>query len=308
MDNIKLRAPATVANLSCGFDILGLCLKTPYDEIEINKISSKKIIINSEKSEFSNIPTNPNENTGGVPAQLIQSDLSLDFGFEINIKKGIPLCGGLGSSAATAAGVVFGINKILNDKLNLNEMIRYALEGEKISSESPHADNIGPCLMGGLIIIRNMESLDLIKIPTSNFYCSVIHPDVKIDTKTARKILPKQIDLSTAINQWGNISALTYGFASMDIDLIKRSMDDYIIEPVRSKLIPCYSAIKKAALSKGAIGCSISGSGPSIFALCSDELTSKIVVKSMEEELKKEEIYYHSYISEINNQGITVLD
>ena len=268
MDSIKLRAPATVANLSCGFDVLGLCLKAPYDEIEINKIASKKIIINSLDSEFSNIPTNPNQNTGGIPALLIQTDLSLDFGFEINIKKGIPLCGGLGSSAATAAGVVFGINQILNRKLSLNEMIRYALEGEKLSSESPHADNIGPCLLGGLVLIRDTQTFDLINIPTGELFVSIIHPDVKIDTKTARKILPEKINLNLAIKQWGNIAALTHGFSVGDINLIKRSMKDYIIEPVRSKLIPSYSNIKEAALSEGAIGCSISGSGPSIFALC----------------------------------------
>ena len=307
MNNIKLRAPATVANLSCGFDVLGLCLNDPYDEIEINKISSKKIIINSIDSEFSNIPTNPKQNTGGIPAILIQADLFLDFGFEINIKKGIPLCGGLGSSAATAAGVVFGINQILNRKLSLNEMIRYALEGEKLSSESPHADNIGPCLLGGLVLIRDTQTFDLINIPTGELFISIIHPDIKIDTKTARKILPEKINLNSAIKQWGNIAALTHGFSVGDINLIKRSMKDYIIEPVRSKLIPSYSNIKEAALSAGAIGCSISGSGPSIFALCETENIAKKVNIKMESVLGEKTIKYHSYISSINNQGIEVL-
>ena len=235
MKSISLRAPATVANLSCGFDILGVCINKPYDEITIKNISDKKVVINVLDSPFSNIPSRPEENTGGIPAQLIMNDYNLNHGFEINIKKGIPLCGGLGSSAATAAGVVFGINELLNKKMSLNTMIQYALEGEKISSETPHADNIGPCLMGGLVIIRDTNTSDLIKVPTNDFVFAIIHPDVKVDTKTSRKILPKNIELQQAVKQWGNIASLTYGFSSNNIDLIKRSMEDFVIEPVRSK-------------------------------------------------------------------------
>ena len=307
MNSITLRAPATVANLSCGFDILGACVQEPFDEISITKNSKKNVEIEIIDSPFSNVPSNPKENTGGIPAQLIIDHFNLEFGFNITIKKGIPLCGGLGSSAATAAGVVYGINKLLNDKMTLNDMIKFALEGEKISSESPHADNIGPCLMGGLVLIRDTHSYDLLNIPTDNYFFSIIHPDVKIDTKTARKILPKKINLTSAIKQWGNIAGLTYGFANKDILLIKRSMQDYIIEPVRSQLIPEYTSIKEAALSAGAIGCSISGSGPSIFALCETRDVADDVNIKMKTILKEKSINYHSYISPINKQGIEVL-
>ena len=307
MNNVLLKAPATVANLSCGFDVLGVCIKEPFDEISITKIDEKKVVINIEESPFSNIPSNPSENTGGVPAQLIIDDFNLDFGFKINIKKGIPLCGGLGSSAATAAGVVYGINCLLNNKMSLNEMIKYALEGEKLSSESPHADNIGPCLMGGLVLIRDTHTLDLINIPSSELFFAIIHPDVKIDTKTARKILPEKIDLHRAIKQWGNIAGLTYGFSSNNTDLIKRSMTDYIVEPIRSKLIPGYFDIKDAAINAGALGCSISGSGPSVFALCEDKSIAKNVILKMEAILKNKSINFHSYVSSINNQGVEVL-
>ena len=307
MNSISLRAPATVANLSCGFDVLGVCIKKPYDEISIKKISDKKILINILDSPFSNIPSNPKENTGGIPAQLIMNDFNLNYGFELNIRKGIPLCGGLGSSAATAAGVVFGINELLDRKMSLNTMMKYALEGEKLSSETPHADNIGPCLIGGLVLIRDTNTSDLISLPTNDFVFAIIHPDVKVNTKTARQILPEKIELKKAVKQWGNIASLTYGFTSNNINLIKRSMEDFVIEPVRSKLIPEYDNIKKAALSSDAIGCSISGSGPSIFALCENESIAKKVISEMEAVLNNKSINYHSYISSINTQGIEIL-
>ena len=307
MDSITLRAPATIANLSCGFDVLGLCIKNPFDEIKITKNNDCNVVINIQDSPFSDIPDNPNQNTGGIPAQLIINHFNLDFGFNIDIKKGIPLCGGLGSSAATAAGVVYGINEILDKKLSFSDMIKYALEGEKLSSDSPHADNIGPCIAGGLVLIRGTKSLDLINIPIDNYYFAIIHPDILIDTKSARKILPKKIDLGSAIKQWGNVASLTYGFSSKNIDLIKKSMKDYIIEPIRSKLIPAYDDIKGKALDNGAIGCSISGSGPSIFALCEDRNKAENILVSMEKVLSDNSIKYHSYITSVNNQGIEIL-
>ena len=307
MDSITLRAPATIANLSCGFDVLGLCIKNPFDEIKITKNNDCNVVISIQDSPFSDIPDNPNQNTGGIPAQLIIDHYNLDFGFNIDIKKGIPLCGGLGSSAATAAGVVYGINEILDKKLSFSNMIKYALEGEKLSSDSPHADNIGPCIAGGLVLIRDTKSLDLINIPIDNYYFAIIHPDILIDTKSARKILPKKIDLDSAIKQWGNVASLTYGFSSKNIDLIKKSMKDYIIEPVRSKLIPDYDNIKNTALDNGAIGCSISGSGPSIFALCEDRNKAEKILISMEKVLLDNSIKYHSYVTSVNNQGIEIL-
>lgn len=307
MDSITLRAPATIANLSCGFDVLGLCIKNPFDEIKITKNNDCNVVINIQDSPFSDIPDNPNQNTGGIPAQLIIDHFNLDFGFNIDIKKGIPLCGGLGSSAATAAGVVYGINEILDKKLSFSNMIKYALEGEKLSSDSPHADNIGPCIAGGLVLIRDTKSLDLINIPIDNYCFAIIHPDILIDTKSARKILPKKIDLDSAIKQWGNVASLTYGFSSKNIDLIRKSMKDYIIEPVRSKLIPAYDSIKNIALDNGAIGCSISGSGPSVFALCEDRNKAEKILISMEKVLLDNSIKYHSYVTSVNNQGIEIL-
>jgi len=305
MNKVKIKSPATVANISCGYDILGLCLDGPFDEIEILKIKENKIIIESIKSDFSDIPTDPRKNTGGMPAISIHENLKLDYGFKIKIKKGIPLFGGLGSSAATAAGVVYGINKLLGNQFSNNEMIAYALEGEKISSKTPHADNIGPCLLGGLVLIKSMNPLDLINIPIGGLYITVIHPDIKISTKMAREILPTSIKMHDAVKQWSNIAGLTYGFTVNDYNIIKRSMEDVIVEPVRSKLIPGFDKIKNSAIKEGALGCSISGSGPSIFAISKNIKDAEKVLIAMEKEAGNFSYLFHSYISPINHSGVT---
>ena len=307
MDRIKIQSPATVANLSCGFDILGLCLDKPYDEIEVIKIDDKKVIIDIIDSKYSNIPSNPLENTGGVPALNIIKDLKLDFGFNIKINKGIPLCGGMGSSAATASGVVFAVNKVLNDKLTKKEMLQYALQGESVSVADAHADNIAPCLLGGLTLIRDTKSLDIINISISDFYIALIHPHFHINTQEARNILPKDIKLSSAITQWGNVGALIFGFTSKNNSIIKRSMNDIIVEPVRSKLIKGFNDIKKKSVELGAIGCSISGSGPTMFALCDDESVANNIIDFSNSFYNKINIGCDTYLSRVNNNGPSII-
>ncbi len=301
MNSVQLKIPATIANLSCGFDVLGLCVNSPFDRLEVKKIKEKivKIIIN--KNEFSEIPNDPKLNTGGLPALKIIEDLNLNFGFQITITKEIPLSGGLGSSAATAMGVVYAINLLLNNIFDEAQLINYALEGEKISSKTPHADNIAPCLKGGLVLVKGNK---INSLSISDFYIPIVHPKVKINTKYAREILPEKIKLSDAVKQWGNISGLTAGFINNDLSLIKDSMQDIIIEPYRSKLIPGYEKMKEAAMKNGSIGCSISGSGPSVFSICKDKDVAKKVLISMEKILNNLKIDFHSYLSTINHIGI----
>jgi len=303
MDRIKIKAPATVANLSCGFDVLGLCLDNPFDEIEVIKKTKKEVVIDIIDSSYSNIPSNPKENTGGVPALCIIDDLNLDFGFNIKIKKGIPLCGGLGSSASTASGVVFAINKLLNDKLSIKQMLKYSLKGESVSVVNPHADNIAPCLLGGLTLIRDTKSLDIVKVPISDYYISLIHPHLHISTQEARNMLPKNIKLSSAITQWGNIAGLVLGFTLNDNKLISRSMNDVIIEPVRSSLIEGFDHIKNNALALGALGCSISGSGPTIFALCENEDVAQNILDFSKSFYQSLDMGCDTFLSQVNNVG-----
>ena len=307
MNKIKIKSPATIANLSCGFDVLGLCLENPYDEIEIKKTSEKKITLNILDSPFSNIPSNPSKNTGGVPAELILKKMNLDFGFNIAIKKGIPLCGGLGSSAATASGVVYAINMLLNEPLSLKEMLSYALEGERVSVSKPHADNIAPCLLGGLCLVRDTNTLDIIDIPISQYTIALIHPDIKISTEDARNILPHNIKLTTAITQWGNLGGLIMGFSTNNTDLIKKSMHDAIIEPIRSKLIKGFKSIKDNALDFGAIGFGISGSGPTMFALCESPDIAKRICLFSNKFYNSLNIQCNTYISKINQNGPLII-
>ena len=307
MDSIKIQAPATVANLSCGFDVLGVCLNEPYDEIEIIKIDKPKVQIDILDSKFSNIPNIPSQNTGGVPAELLIEDLKLNFGFNIKIKKGIPLCGGLGSSAATSAGVVFAINKLLNSNLSDIDLLNYALEGEKVSVSNPHADNIAPGLFGGMIIIRDTNSLDISKVPINNFYFAIIHPDIKISTEVARNILPSSIKLDLAIQQWGNLGSLINAFHLQDLNLIKKSMQDVVIEPYRSSLIKFFDEIKKISINSGALGFGISGSGPSMFALCENENIAKEIVNNSKKVYLENNIDCDTYVSTVNNIGPKVI-
>ena len=307
MDRIKIKAPATVANLSCGFDVLGLCLDNPFDEIEVIKKPKKEVVIDIIDSSYSNIPSNPKENTGGVPALCIIDDLNLDFGFNIKIKKGIPLCGGLGSSASTASGVVFAINKLLNDKLSIKQMLKYSLKGESVSVVNPHADNIAPCLLGGLTLIRDTKSLDIVKVPISDYYISLIHPHLHISTQEARNMLPKNIKLSSAITQWGNIAGLVLGFTLNDNKLISRSMNDVIIEPVRSSLIEGFDHIKNNALALGALGCSISGSGPTIFALCENEDVAQNILDFSKSFYQSLDMGCDTFLSQVNNVGPIII-
>ena len=217
------------------------------------------------------------------------------------------MCGGLGSSAATSAGVVYAINQLLENQLEQNQMLKYALEGEKISSSNPHADNIAPCLLGGLTLIRDTESLDVLKIPISNYYIALIHPHIIIKTEDARNILPKNIELKSAITQWGNVGALIFGFISNNQELIKRSMQDVVVEPVRSNLIEGFNVIKDNALKLGAIGSGISGSGPTIFALCESKTIANNILEFSESYYKSLGMKCDIFLSEVNTQGPIVI-
>jgi len=259
------------------------------------------------ESPNNNIPDTPNYNPGGVPAQLILKDLDLDFGFAIKIKKGIPLCGGLGSSAATSSGVVYAINQLLENQLNQDQMLKYALEGEKISVSNPHADNIVPCLLGGLTLIRDTKSLDVLNIPISNYHVALIHPHITIKTEDARNVLPQNISLKSAVTQWGNLGALVLGFISDNKNLIKKSMQDVVVEPVRSTLIEGFDVIKSNALRLGAIGSGISGSGPTIFALCESAAIANSILQFSKSYYTSIDMECDVFLSKVNPEGPTII-
>jgi homoserine kinase len=306
MNEIKIFCPATIANLSCGFDVLGLCLETAGDEMIIRKSALKGIRIT--KIVGADLPLETEKNVAGVAALAMLEKVQTAFGFEIEIYKNIKAGSGIGSSAASSAGAVFGINELLGRPFTRKELVVFAMQGEKLASGNAHADNVAPALLGGFVLVRSSNPLDLIKIESPpELYATVVHPQIELKTSDARSILKQNVSLKNAIIQWGNLGGLIAGLFTKDYDLIGRSLHDEIIEPVRSVLIPGFDLIKQNALKNGALGSGISGSGPSIFALSKGKETAEKIGKVMSEVYDKINLPYEIHVSKVNNEGIKIL-
>jgi len=306
MDEIKLFCTATIANVSCGFDVLGMALDKVGDEMIIRKVAKKGVKIT--KIVGQDLPLETEKNVAGVAALALLSKTNTEFGFEIEIYKNIKPGSGIGSSAASSAGAVFGINELLGNPFSKHELIEFAMQGERLASGVAHADNVAPALLGGFTLVRSTDPLDVIKIHTpSELYATVIHPQIEVKTSDARQILKKSVPLKTAIKQWGNIGGLISGLYTEDYDLISRSLKDHIVEPIRSILIPAFDAVKKESVKAGALGAGISGSGPSIFALSKGLEIAKNVGDSMKSVYNKVGIEYEVHISKINTGGIQII-
>ena len=307
MNEIKLFSPATVANVSCGFDVLGFCLEAIGDEMVIRKTANKGVKIT--KIEGYDLPFEVKKNVAGVSALALYEAANPDFGFEIEIYKKIKPGSGVGSSSASAAGSVYGMNVLLGSPYTPLELTSFAIKGEALASKSEHADNIAPALYGGFTLVKSLEPLEILQIPTpDDLFAVVIHPQIEIKTADARKILPKEIPLKNAITQWSNVGSLIHGLHSNDYELISRSLEDVIVEPFRSQLIPGFGTIKKAALEHGALGTGISGSGPSVFSLCKSQTTAIKVEKAIRKAYSKYTIPFEIYVSKINMDGIKKLN
>ena len=301
MNEIKIFCPATIANISCGFDVLGLCLEAIGDEMIIRKSNIKGIRIT--KIIGADLPIEASKNVAGVAALALLEKIDCEFGFEIEIYKNIKAGSGIGSSAASAAGAVFGINELLGRPFTQKELVEFAMKGEAIASGSEHADNVTPAIFGGITLIRSTNPLDIIKIDSpSELYATVLHPQIELKTSEMRAVLQPMIPLKSAIIQWGNLGGLLSGFYTSDYELIGRSLHDEIVEPLRGQYIPKFNEIKKIALENGALGSGISGSGPSIFALSQGIETAKKVAKAMENLYKDTNLPFEIHVSEINSE------
>jgi homoserine kinase len=296
--------PATVANIVCGFDILGFALEAPFDKMLLRKTSRKGVTI-INKDDY-NLPTEPTKNVIGMALLALLESVSEDIGFVVESTKLIKPGSGIGSSAASAAGAVAGANYLLNNRFTKEELVQFAMCGEEVASGSKHADNIAPCLYGGVTLIRSLNPLDIIEIPAPTLYVTILHPQIEVKTSDSRRILKKQLALKDAITQWGNVAALVAGFMKNDLDLIGRSLVDVVIEPTRSILIPFFDDVKKASTAAGALGGGISGAGPSMFMLSKDEATAKAVENAMIALYKNSGIDYHTYVSAINKSGVRI--
>ncbi|MGE5680269.1 MAG: homoserine kinase [Bacillota bacterium] len=305
---IRVFAPASVSNVACGFDVMGFAIDKPGDEVVLRLKESPGVVITKITGDGGKLPLEASKNTAGMPVISLLKHLNVGCGIEIEIHKKMPLGSGLGSSAASAVASAFALNELLGAGLTKKELLPFALEGEKIASGAIHADNVAPCLWGGFILIRDYNPIDIIEIPVpENLYCTVIHPEIEIKTSEARKILPKEVPLKDAITHWGNTAGLVAGLIKSDYALIGRSLKDVIIEPVRSVLIPGYEEMKAAALSGGALGCNISGSGPSLFALSDSAQKAEEIGKQMASVLKVIKLPCQVYISKVNKSGPVIL-
>ena len=307
MNEIKIFCPATIANVSCGFDVLGLALDTVGDEMTIRKVEKKGVRIT--KIIGQDLPLETHKNVAGVAALALLAETDTLFGFEIEIDKRIKPGSGIGSSAASAAGAVWALNELLGKPFNTTQLVRFAMEGERLATGVAHADNVAPALFGGFTLVRSYEPLDVIRIHTPDaLFATVIHPQIEVKTSDAREILKTTVSLKDAIKQWGNVGGLISGLYTEDYDLIGRSLEDHIIEPIRSILIPAFDAVKQQSIKAGALGCGISGSGPSIFALSKGKETALKVAEAMKNAYDKVGIDYDIHVSKVNKEGIKIVD
>jgi homoserine kinase len=301
MKKVTIHTPATIANLVCGFDILGLCLHEPYDIMEVELLDQPELIIRL-KGSF-DLPFDPHQNTAGAPLVEIMNAVG-NIGFDVTIEKNIKPGSGLGSSAASAAGAVVAANVLLQNIFSKEDLVRFAMFGEKVASGVKHADNVAPAIYGGITLIRSIFPLDIVSIPAPPLMVTIVHPQIEIKTADARQMLRKIVQLKDAIRQWGNIAGLVAGLISKDYPLISSSLEDVLIEPVRSILIPGFDDIKKRCREAGALGGGISGSGPSVFMLSTDEKTASNVACIMHEVYEKIGLEHHVYVTRINENAM----
>jgi len=305
MSEIRVSSPASVANVVCGFDCLGFALSEPCDEMIIRLIEKKTVrIIN--RDDF-NLPTEPKLNVAGASLLSMLQQIEGNFGFEVEITKHIKPGSGIGSSSASAAGAVVAANELLNLRFSKLELVEFAMDGEKVASGERHADNVAPCIFGGFTLVRSVNPLDIIALDFPPMFVTIIHPQIEIKTSEARKMLPSRVSLKDAIRQWSNVGALVSGLQKGDYKLISRSLEDFIVEPVRKSLIPKFERIINESVKAGALGGGISGSGPSIFMLSQTLKTAQEVENVMRDIYSKTAIDFNIYQSEINAEGVKVI-
>ncbi|SKC56497.1 homoserine kinase [Ohtaekwangia koreensis] len=308
MKSIKASAPATVANVSCGFDIFGFAVEAPADEVIVTLTDKPGVTITKIIGDDGRLPLEASKNTCGVAVLEFLKAVNSKYGAEIILYKNLPLGSGMGSSAASSAAALVAINELHGNPLTREQLLPFAMESERIACGSAHADNVAPSLLGGFVLIRGYAPLDVATIPTpANLFCTLVHPHLELKTEDSRRVLKPTIPIKDAITQWGNIAGMVVGLMKPDYGLIQRSLNDVVAEPIRSVLIPGFYTIKEEAIKAGALGCGISGSGPTIFALSTERTIAQTVGEAMQKQFDLLQLKSDVFVSKINGEGAMIL-
>lgn len=308
MKSIRAFAPATVANVCCGFDILGFAVDSPGDEVKLTLREDSEIKIISISGDGGKLPYEPDKNTASVAVISFLKAIGSTQGVDIELKKNLPLGSGMGSSAASGVAALVAINHLMGNPLTRVQLVSHAMEAERIACGAAHADNVAPSLLGGFVLVREYSPIDIIKIDaTKGMYCTLIHPHLELKTEDSRKVLRQSLPLKDAITQSGNIAGLMIGLTKPDYPLISRSLKDVIAEPTRSVFIPGFSNFRKIVLDTGSLGCGISGSGPTIFALSETNEQAVAVGDAIQLEFLKNHLKSDVFVSKVNQDGARIL-
>lgn len=307
--SVEVFAPATVANVASGFDVLGFALERPGDRVRLTRSSGNGVRLVSVEGDGGKLPLDPSRNTAAVAVSRYLEAIGSPFGVDIRLFKGMPLSSGLGSSAASAVAAVFAVNVLAGRPLETRELLPYTMGAEQVACGTAHADNVAPSLLGGFVLVRSYEPLDIVRLPVpAGLSAAIVHPHTEIRTEDARRILKKELRLVDAVRQWGNLAALVAALYEGDLQLLSRSLQDVVAEPRRALLIPGFDRVKAAALEEGALGCSISGSGPSLFALCASVEIAERAGTAMQAAFADTGLDSDRFVSPINPVGPLLLE
>ncbi len=307
--SVRAFAPATVANVCCGFDILGFAVNYPGDEVILTLRDDSKISVIAIHGDNGKLPLDANKNTASVAVQSLLKELGSNQGVNIELFKNLALGSGMGSSAASGVAALVAMNHLLGNPLKREDLVRHAMESERIACGSAHADNVAPCLLGGFVLVREYHPLDLVKIPVAHdLFCTLVHPHLELKTEDSRRVLKPTLPLKDVITQSGNIAGLILGLIKPDFELIGRSLKDVIAEPIRSAFIPGFDQLRSKAIEVGALGFGISGSGPTVFSISTSYEKAMASGEVIEQEFLKYQLASDVFVSKINMEGARVME
>lgn len=307
--SIRAFAPATVANVCCGFDILGFAVDSPGDEVILTLREDEEIKVVAIHGDGGRLPLESDKNTASVAVQSLVKKLGSKQGVNIELFKHLPLGSGMGSSAASGVAALVAMNHLLGNPLKREELVEHAMESERIACGSAHADNVAPCILGGFVLVREYHPLDLVKVPVAqDLYCTLVHPHLELKTEDSRRVLKPTLPLKDAITQSGNIAGLMLGLMLPDYNLIGRSLKDVIAEPTRSVFIPGFNQLRAKTIEGGALGFGISGSGPTVFAISLTKEIALAVGEIIKMQFANYKLDSDVFVSKINMEGARIIE